>query len=181
VGLVLITGAVKSGKSAWAETLAQRSCQSITYIATAQVRTDDPEWQQRIQAHQARRPATWHTQEVPLLLPQALEEYRHQPNQLLLIDSLGTWTANLIEESDSAWQASSAHLLQALQCHPASIILVAEETGWGVVPPYPSGRRFRDRLGLLSQQIGAIADQVFLVVAGYALPLSQIAEKLPYP
>jgi adenosylcobinamide kinase/adenosylcobinamide-phosphate guanylyltransferase len=50
--------------------------------------------------------------------------------------------------------------------------MVAEETGWGVVPAYPSGRRFRDRLGDLTRQVGAIADDTYLVVAGFAINLT---------
>jgi adenosylcobinamide kinase / adenosylcobinamide-phosphate guanylyltransferase len=49
---------------------------------------------------------------------------------------------------------------------------VAEETGWGVVPAYPLGRQFRDRLGTLIRLVGAIADQVYLITGGYALNLT---------
>ena len=61
----------------------------------------------------------------------------------------------------------------------ADVILVGEETGWGVVPAYPAGRLFRDRLGTLVRQIGAIADNVYLVTGGYALELSVLGTPLP--
>ena len=55
--------------------------------------------------------------------------------------------------------------------------LVAEETGWGVVPSYPTGRLFRDRLGTLTRQIGAIAHATYLVTAGYALNLTDLGTR----
>jgi adenosylcobinamide kinase/adenosylcobinamide-phosphate guanylyltransferase len=50
---------------------------------------------------------------------------------------------------------------------------VGEEVGWGIVPAYPMGRSFRDRLGRLVREIGVIADHVYLVTGGYALDLTQ--------
>jgi adenosylcobinamide kinase/adenosylcobinamide-phosphate guanylyltransferase len=59
------------------------------------------------------------------------------------------------------------------------VILVAEETGWGVVPAYATGRLFRDRLGHLIRRVGAIAHTVYLVTGGYAVNLSEIGIPLP--
>jgi adenosylcobinamide kinase/adenosylcobinamide-phosphate guanylyltransferase len=58
---------------------------------------------------------------------------------------------------------------------------VAEETGWGVVPAYPLGRKFRDRLGALVRQLGRICEPVYLVVGGHVLNLSLLAVPLPVP
>jgi adenosylcobinamide kinase / adenosylcobinamide-phosphate guanylyltransferase len=97
----------------------------------------------------------------------------------LLIDSLGTWVANLLDRSDDEWTELTQELLASLEASLATIAIVAEETGWGVVPAYPSGRLFRDRLGMLSRQIGTIADSVYLVTGGYALDLTKLGTKLP--
>lgn len=51
---------------------------------------------------------------------------------------------------------------------------MAEETGWGMIPAYPAGRLFRDRLGTLTREIGAIAHATYLVTAGFALNLRDI-------
>ena len=58
---------------------------------------------------------------------------------------------------------------------------MAEETGWGVVPAYPMGRLFRDRLGQISRRVGTMANAVYLVVAGYALDLRQLGVRLDAP
>ena len=60
-----------------------------------------------------------------------------------------------------------------------SIIVVGEETGWGVVPAYPLGRAFRDRMGELLRRVGAISDQVYLVSAGYAVNLKALGTYVP--
>ncbi|MEB3336697.1 MAG: bifunctional adenosylcobinamide kinase/adenosylcobinamide-phosphate guanylyltransferase, partial [Leptolyngbyaceae bacterium] len=94
--------------------------------------------------------------------------------QCLLIDSLGTWLANLLDQDADVWSQTQQRLLESLQHTSGQVIMVAEETGWGVVPAYPIGRTFRDRLGGLVQRIGAIASAVYLVTGGYALPLSSL-------
>lgn len=179
--LSLVIGGVKSGKSEWAELLAHQSHQPVVYIATALVDPHDLDWQGRIQQHQQRRPPAWQTWEVPLLLPEVLANSTLDKEHFFLIDSLGTWVANLLAQPDTDWQTSSHKLLTALCEHQGTIAIVAEAVGWGVVPASPAGRTFRDRLGYLTRQIATIADRTYLVVAGYALPLHQWAEKLPAP
>jgi adenosylcobinamide kinase/adenosylcobinamide-phosphate guanylyltransferase len=61
--------------------------------------------------------------------------------------------------------------LGALRTVPATVILVSNEVGWGVVPPYPAGRIYRDALGELNQRVAALADNVVLMVAGLPLVL----------
>ena len=175
---ILVTGPSRSGKSEWAEQLteqlAQRKQQQVVYVATAQRNPQDAEWQARIETHVARRPAHWHAEEVPIMLTEAIAA--HNQHHCLLIDSLGTWLANLIEQSDEAWTQHESKLIETIRQTEATVILVAEETGWGVVPAYKMGRTFRDRLGSLSRKVGAIASETYLVTCGYALPLSKLAE-----
>ncbi len=174
--IVLVTGASRSGKSEFAEILATKTDKSIVYIATATVDPTDLEWQARIARHQQRRPENWQTlaisDKLPATITQALS------SECLLIDSLGTWVANFLDLDREAWLAISAQLLASLQTTKAEIVLVAEETGWGVVPAYKSARVFRDRLGHLSRQIGGIANTVYLVTGGHVLNLSLLGEPL---
>ncbi len=177
---VLVTGPSRSGKSEWAEQLASRLAtahsQQVVYIATAQTNPEDAEWQQRIEQHRERRPESWQIQEVPVALAEAIA--LHSTAHCLLIDSLGTWLANLIEQSEADWLHSQQSLVQALEKTTATVILVAEETGWGVVPAYELGRRFRDRLGTLSRTVGNISTDVYLVTSGYALNISALGEAI---
>lgn len=175
--LVLVTGPARSGKSEWAEHLAYTSNLPVLYIATAQTDPTDLEWQARIEQHRIRRPADWQTLQVPVHLAEAILAVPE--STCLLVDSLGTWLANLLDQDDQTWKQTVSQLLDSLTRTSHKIILVAEETGWGVVPAYPIGRTFRDRLGYLTRQIGGLADQVYLVTAGHALNLRQLGTPLP--
>jgi adenosylcobinamide kinase/adenosylcobinamide-phosphate guanylyltransferase len=175
--VILVTGAARSGKSEWAEDLAINSGKIVVYVATAIQNPDDPEWQQRIEKHQQRRPQDWITLSVPIELTATLAQ--SQPNICLLVDSLGTWVANFLENDDLDWENTVSDLLEILPLVAADVIFVAEETGWGVVPAYPIGRKFRDRLGSLVRQLGTICHPVYLVTGGYALNLSILGVPLP--
>jgi len=91
-----------------------------------------------------------------------------------LIDSLGTWVANWLEENDTLWQQEVKKLLLSLDSSKSNLIFVAEETGWGVIPSYQSGRLFRNRLGNLVRILGQRANTVYLIVGGYAVDISKI-------
>jgi len=173
---ILITGASSSGKSEFAEILAQQTQKSVTYIATAKVDDRDREWQARILKHQQRRPVNWDTINVNTDLSSYLKQASE--TDCLLIDSLGTWVANFIESEEDAWQEISDRFLSSLEATVATTILVGEETGWGVVPAYPMGRLFRDRLGNLSRRVGNVADTTYLVAGGHVINLSVLGEPL---
>jgi adenosylcobinamide kinase / adenosylcobinamide-phosphate guanylyltransferase len=175
--VILVTGPARSGKSEWAENLAILSGKPVIYIATATENPHDQEWQQRIQKHKERRPEDWVSLNVPVELAASLTNAK--PNTCILIDSLGTWVANLLEQDDLSWQKTLTELLEALPLVEAQMLFVAEETGWGVVPAYPMGRTFRDRLGALVRQLGTVAETVYLVTGGHVLNLSILGVPLP--
>ena len=175
--IILVTGAASSGKSEWAENLAFQQTKPVVYIATAQSDSQDQEWCLKIAKHRQRRPSSWQIKEIPTQLNQAINS--SSPQTCLLIDSLGTWVANLLNQNDADWQFTVQELLQTIDTRKTDLILVAEETAWGVVPAYESGRLFRNRLGNLIRQIGSISDAVYLVTGGYAIDLTLLGEKIP--
>ena len=174
---ILVAGPARSGKSEWAENLALQTGKPVIYVATARVDRDDTEWVARISEHQRRRDLWgWKTIEVPVELAAALAD--GPKDACFLVDSLGTWVANLLEFDETVWQQHQQELLkEAMDC-AGQVIFVAEETGWGVVPAYPLGRKFRDRLGNLVRHLGAIADPVYLVTCGRVLNLSILGQPL---
>lgn len=175
--IILVTGGTRSGKSEWAEYLAKNQDKLVIYLATAQENPQDAEWQARINAHRLRRPSHWQTLPCPVKLGETLNNY--PDNYCLLVDSLGTWVANELSKTEDDWTQTVREFIDILQKIKSTLIFVAEETGWGVVPAHETGRLFRDRLGNLIRQVGGIADQVYLVTGGYALDLTQLGQKLP--
>lgn len=175
--VILVTGPARSGKSEWAEMLAIETGKPRIYLATAKVDRNDSDWVARIAKHVHRRSRQkWKTWEVPILLAEALLEA--PKDSCLLVDSLGTWVANLLAEEDATWEQMQQDLILACS-EVGEVIFVAEETGWGVVPAYPSGRKFRDRLGSLVRRVGAIAHTTYLVTGGHALNLTHLGTPLP--
>ena len=61
--ITLILGGARSGKSSYAQSLAEASGRPVTFVATAQAL--DGEMSKRIQKHRAERPAGWETLEIP--------------------------------------------------------------------------------------------------------------------
>jgi adenosylcobinamide kinase/adenosylcobinamide-phosphate guanylyltransferase len=63
-------------------------------------------------------------------------------------------------------------LLEAIQSSSADWILVSNEVGMGLVPPYPQGRLYRDLLGSTNQRIASLADRVYFMIAGIPMRLT---------
>lgn len=170
--VTLVLGGVRSGKSRFALERA-RGFARVSFIATAAA--CDDEMAAKIRRHQAERPAHWRTIEEPLDLGRAIE-IAGRDSDLLLIDCLTNFAANLLGRSADESNALVESFLASLANTSASSVLVSNEVGSGVVPPYPSGRQFRDLLGELNQRVAAIADEVVLLVAGLPLTLKSRAE-----
>jgi adenosylcobinamide kinase / adenosylcobinamide-phosphate guanylyltransferase len=169
--VTLVLGGVRSGKSRYAQRLAARAgC--VTFIATAEHR-DDEEMRRKIERHQAERPEHWKTIEEPLDLASAIQSGASS-SDLLLIDCLTLFAAKVLEvhgENEEAVASRVNALCDALQAAPCSVIVVSNEVGSGVVPAFEMGRRYRDLLGEINQQVAALANDVVLMVAGLPLAL----------
>jgi adenosylcobinamide kinase/adenosylcobinamide-phosphate guanylyltransferase len=180
VGLTVILGARRSGKSAVAERLAGAAGAPVAYLAPLTV--TDPELRARVLAHQARRPPEWRTVESTDPLT-ALDEVA--PGETVLLDSLGTWVAEALWSGgalEDPPRADPAPLLydltaavdtfaQRAATRTEVTVVVAEEAGWGPVPPDAATRRWLDALGDAAQACVRRCDRALLVVAGRELEL----------
>jgi adenosylcobinamide kinase/adenosylcobinamide-phosphate guanylyltransferase len=171
--LIFILGGARSGKSAYAQRLAEElGGRNVTYVATAQA--GDDEMRARIAVHRAERPAGWRTVEAPLLSELDLAAAAGDA-QVVLLDCVTLLVSNavLAAGEDAAVSVTEAAvtreldaLLQAYAAVDATWIVVSNEVGMGVVPTYPLGRVYRDVLGRVNQQIATAAGSVLLMVAG---------------
>ena len=163
-GVTLILGGARSGKSSFAEKLADESGRRKIYLATSQA--FDGEMEDRIAHHQKRRGPEWTLIEEPLDLA-SLIKTNGQSDNCILVDCLTLWLTNLMmAERDVS--AESSGLVDALASLPknCSVLLVSNEVGQGIVPMEKMARDFRDYAGRLHQDIVAIADNVWFVTAG---------------
>ncbi|MGE3856423.1 MAG: bifunctional adenosylcobinamide kinase/adenosylcobinamide-phosphate guanylyltransferase [Dehalococcoidia bacterium] len=182
--LTLITGGARSGKSAFAERLALDTTHPVTYIATLEPLDD--EMRDRVARHRARRPPTWRTVEAVGDAGGELAEAARTADDgdTVLLDCLAVWTSNrllALREDEPTPDALAAledalaeelrGLLDTLATRSGPAILVTNEVGGGLVPPYALGRAYRDLLGRVNQQVSRAARQAYLVVAGRALAL----------
>lgn len=176
--IVLITGGCRSGKSAYAQQMAESLPAKRLYVATAPV-TDD-EMRHRIEQHQlARRDRGWETLEEQLDLVGVFRS--HREHHVLLIDCVTLWVNNLqyvaerqsgrITEADVARQCEE--MLDAAGSCPGTVIFVTNEVGMGIVPENAQARLYRDLIGRANQVIAAQADTVTLVCCGMPLHLKQ--------
>jgi len=171
VTVTLVLGGVRSGKSRFAQQIAERF-ERVTFVATAE-RRDDAEMHAKIERHRAERPSTWTTLEEPLHLARTIREAGRDCD-LLLIDCLTLFASNLLETCGENVDQLRTHvdeLCAALSAAPCSIVLVSNEVGSGVVPAYELARRFRDLAGEINQRVASVADTVLLMVAGLPFPL----------
>ena len=169
----LILGGARSGKSRCAEQRAaawlRRPGHGALLVATALA--GDDEMRERIARHRsdrARRVPALATREVPLALPEALQQAG--PEQLLVVDCLTLWMTNLHMPLHGGplrdAPARESALLAALAAARCDVVLVSNEIGLGVMPLSPEARRFVDTLGRLHQQVAALCERVTLMVAG---------------
>ena len=172
--LTLVLGGARSGKSDYALSLVGRGHEKVLFVATATA--SDEEMQTRIAAHRARRPAQWETLEVHLQVGQAISAAT--PTDWILLECMTLLVSNIMVgnsdhpiESDfrRTLDAELESLLDAYSKSQAKWVIVSNEVGLGLVPPYPLGRFFRDELGHINQVLAQKADVVLLMVAGVAM------------
>jgi adenosylcobinamide kinase/adenosylcobinamide-phosphate guanylyltransferase len=180
--LTLILGGVRAGKSAYAERLVANYGPRVLYLATAEAKDD--EMRARVEAHLARRPSTWTTLEAPVNVGAALLAASPVADAILL-DCLTLLVTNVIlayegegednpvaeEIADAAVNLEIEALLEAQAQLGLPMVIVSNEVGMGLVPPYPLGRLYRDVLGRANQRLAAAADRVYLLVAGLPMTL----------
>lgn len=167
--VVLVLGGVRSGKSTYAQRLAEHWWARPLYLATAEAL--DAEMVARVTLHKQKRGERWSCVEETLEVAGIIRK-NTPSHDGILIDCITLWLSNvLLKEGESAIQARKESLLDALRTTAGDVILVSNEVGMGVVPDSELGRRFRDLQGWMNQDLAAVADTVVFVIAGLPLVL----------
>ena len=170
--LTLILGGARSGKSSHAQSLAEQSGESVTFIATAQAL--DEEMSARIQKHRAERPVNWKTLEISLGVAAHAEQVK---SDVVILDCITLLVTNLLMQFvkddlvdemlfTQAVQKEVNQLIAKIREQKQDWIIVSNEVGLGLVPAYQMGRVYRDLLGWCNQRLAREADKVIFMVAG---------------
>lgn len=179
--LIFISGGARSGKSTFAENRAKECGDSVLYIATATA--FDDEMHARIEKHKQSRPAHF----VTLEAFSGLEAPIAQAQGTVLIDCITVMITNLLmKNTDIDWDYPTTTQIQAeedaimleidailrgAKLAGGEVLVVSNEVGLGLVPPYPMGRAYRDIAGRANQRLAAASDEAFFLVSGLPLRL----------
>ena len=178
--LVFVTGAARSGKSYFAEKIAAEAGGRVTYIATCV--PGDQEMVERVNLHQARRPALWQTVEEALDPARVIREL-DEPGHIFLLDCLTLLVSNLMlqtegETSEEHVLENIAELAKVAYAAAAQVIIVSNEVGAGIVPGDPLSRTYRDIIGRANQTLAACADEAYITIAGIPLELKALCRAM---
>ena len=186
----LILGGARSGKSSFAEKIAENlGKKEVVYLATAQAL--DQEMEERIKHHQNQRPKDWKTVEEPIEVNKVLESI--EKGKTVLMDCLTLYISNMIlkkeelnDDENNLQQKVNIEkeiieeiekIITTAQARDLNLIIVSNEVGQGVVPNNELGRLFRDIAGRANQFTADKVDKVFLTVAGFPLDIKDISLK----
>ncbi len=182
--LTLLLGGARSGKSSFAEKRAMEiGGDKVLYVATSE--TKDEEMVERVIKHRADRSSVWETVEAPRNVAQAIRQARSDA-PVVLLDCMTFLVANHLMDAaapeddpfddpsadpfdkkiEAAVVAEVDALVAYAQEEDVELLVVSNEVGLGLVPPYELGRAYRDVLGRANQILARYADEVQLLVAG---------------
>ena len=168
--IIFITGGARSGKSRFAEKLAEGFGAPLGYVATGMA--GDAEMAERISRHRLRRGEGWQTLEEPYDVAKVLAGHDGYFSAML-VDCVTLWITNLLLHCDDPVRvrAEVQDLARQLPTLATPVILVANEVGMGIVPENALARAFRDLAGEANEFLAAVADEVYVVFSGLPLRL----------
>lgn len=169
--VILVTGGARSGKSRFAEKLAEGFQPLRGYLATAQA--GDAEMERRIERHRGRRGPDWRTVEEPLRVEEAIRAHDDRFS-VLLLDCVTLWMSNLLFRCEGGAAEALTRVESFTGSFPSlhtPLVIVTNEVGMGIVPEHPLSRSFRDLAGEANEMIAAAADEVYVTISGLPLRL----------
>ncbi|OCB78110.1 bifunctional adenosylcobinamide kinase/adenosylcobinamide-phosphate guanylyltransferase [Flavobacterium crassostreae] len=166
--IYLITGGERSGKSSYAESLAQQLSDTPMYVATA--RKWDADFQNRIARHQKDRDKHWINIEK--------EKYWSEIDfveKVAVIDCVTLWLTNFFVDTNHdvslCLEQAKAEFAKIAAQPNATIIIVTNEIGMGVHAATPMGRKFTELQGWMNQYLAQNAHKVVVMISGIPLTI----------
>ena len=173
MGLTVLLGGARSGKSELSSRLASAAEGPVVVVVTAEAR--DEEMTERIRRHREARPAAWTTVEVPIELAAAARDLAS--DAFVVLDCLSLWVSNAMEAGldDDRIVEEAREIATVLAKREAPSVVVSNEVGLGIVPVNALARRYRDTLGRINATFVGEAQRAYFVVGGKALALEDVS------
>lgn len=182
--LIFIIGGARSGKSTYAQQLAQKTSNNVVFIATAEALDD--EMRERIRNHQKGRPSGWITIESPMNIRDKFNQ-EHAFCDVVIVDCLTLLVSNILLHANVENQSNEkklkelirkeyVELMKLVNKSSALWIIVSNEVGLGIVPGDLTSRIYRDLLGRMNQWVAEKADEVYFMIAGIPVPIQQFRQ-----
>ena len=195
---IFITGGISSGKSSFAEEtaislykssiaaggrqdLTEESSGPLHFIATARQRKyEDEEMALKIKKHKDKRDKAFIVHENFEDLSAEIDGIRKflssEPDResgIILIDSMTLWLSSIFRDVagyDSALESvmKFPQYLSKIEC---SVITVADSLGFNIVAADAYVRKFIELNGLMEQELSAVSDKAYCVIAGNPVAL----------
>lgn len=181
MGIVLVLGGTKTGKTTFAEnrakTLSEEKNLPVHYIATA--RAIDDEMASRISKHREKRPSLWITIEEPSEVSKSLRSLK-KVKTMIILDCLTLLMTNLIfekgenctrEEAEKAVFSEIDRIITETEIMDSELIIISNQVENGLVSEHKWARMFQDIAGMAHQRLAAAAEHVYMMNAGLAQKL----------
>ncbi|MDD3520851.1 MAG: bifunctional adenosylcobinamide kinase/adenosylcobinamide-phosphate guanylyltransferase [Actinomycetota bacterium] len=188
--IFFLLGGARSGKSSYAEKLANEKSRNVAYFATSEI--IDEEMEKRVKIHRNRRPSSWKTYEIESAYPKIADSDKlfgqilENKHDVVIVDCITILLFRIIhefkiDETDTISNESEVQIEKKVKgffskflgmCSTISatknidFIIVSNEVGMGIVPAFPLGRIFRDLMGMINIMISDIAGEVYFFIAG---------------
>ncbi|CAM1357414.1 Adenosylcobinamide kinase/adenosylcobinamide phosphate guanyltransferase [Tenacibaculum halocynthiae] len=162
-----ITGGERSGKSSYAQKLAESLSDTPIYLATSRIWDDN--FKERVERHISDRDDRWTTIEEEKLISTFISE-----KQTVVIDCVTLWLTNFYLDTKNDVQLSlelAKKEIDKLAQIDANIIIISNEIGMGLHAQTEVGRKFTELQGWTNQYISKHANKAIFMVSGLPLTL----------
>ena len=162
-----ITGGERSGKSSYAQQLAENMSDTLFYLATSRIWDED--FSKRVKRHKSERDERWTTIEEEKNISKVIPK-----DSVIVIDCVTLWLTNLYLDFDNDIEKSLEFAKQEIlniSKITSKIIIISNEIGMGVHAQTHMARKFTELQGWVNQFIAKNADEAIFMVSGLPLKL----------
>ncbi|CAM1364414.1 Adenosylcobinamide kinase/adenosylcobinamide phosphate guanyltransferase [Tenacibaculum soleae] len=162
-----ISGGERSGKSSYAQQLAESLSDSPFYLATSRIW--DADFKKRVDRHISDRDERWTTIEEEKNISTVIPK-----KATVVVDCVTLWLTNFYVDTKNNVEESlrlATQEIDKLIEIDANIIIISNEIGMGLHADTKIGRKFTELQGWVNQYIAKKANKATFMVSGLPLTL----------